>query len=64
LAEKGKKAAHHRKSTTDKKDRLAYSKLRVMIQKGEIKLVTTMMMGENQSSRSQVHVTELRGTEG
>jgi hypothetical protein len=64
LTEKGKKAAHQRKSTTDKKERLAYSKLQVMIQKGEMKSVIMMIMGENQSSRSQVHVTALRGTEG
>jgi hypothetical protein len=47
LDQKGQKAACQRKSTTDKKDRIAYSKLRVTMQKGEMKSVTMMIMGEN-----------------
>jgi hypothetical protein len=35
-----------------------------MMQKGEIKSVTMMMMGANQSSQPQAHVTAFRGTEG
>jgi hypothetical protein len=62
--EKGQKAAHQMKSIMEKgKNYLC--KLRVTMQMGEKKMkVMTMMMGENQSSQSQGHVTAFRGTEG
>ncbi len=62
--EKGQNAAA-RKSTTDKKERIANSKLRVTMQREEMKslMMMMMMMGENQSCRLQVHVTVLQGTE-
>ncbi len=56
LTDKGQTAAHWRKRTTDKKERIAHSKLWVLMQKGGMKLMT-VMMSENQSCRSQVHVT-------
>jgi hypothetical protein len=63
LIEKGQKAARQRKSTTDEKERIAYSRLLVSMQKEGIKSMT-VMMSENQSCRSQVHVTAFQGTEG
>jgi hypothetical protein len=48
LTEKGQKAVRQRKSTMDKKERIAYSKLQVMMQRGEMKSVTMMLMDENQ----------------
>jgi hypothetical protein len=63
LTEKGQKAAHQRKSITDKEEKIAYSRLRVLMQKGGI-MSMTVMMSDNQSCRSQVHVTAFPGTEG
>jgi hypothetical protein len=37
-----------RKSTTDKKERIANSRLQVTMQKGEMKSMMVMMMSENQ----------------
>jgi hypothetical protein len=62
LTEIGQKAARQMKSTTYKKERIAYL-LQVTMQMGEIK-VMTMMMGENLLSQTQVHVTAFQGTEG
>jgi hypothetical protein len=56
LTEKGQKAARQMKSTTDKKIKNCLLKLRVIMQMGEMSAMT-MMMGENQSGLSQVHVT-------
>jgi hypothetical protein len=44
------------------KRKITYSKVRVLIQKGGMKSMTVMMT-ENQSCWSQVHVTAFRGTE-
>jgi hypothetical protein len=38
-----------KKGTMHKKERIAYSKPLVTMQRGEMKSVTMMMMGENQS---------------
>jgi hypothetical protein len=62
LTKKGQNAARQRKSTTDKKERIAYFQLRVTMQMGEMKAMM-MMMGENQSCQSKVHVTAFQGTE-
>jgi hypothetical protein len=61
LIEKGQKAAPQIKGTRNKKKNCLLS-LWVMMQIGEMKAMT-MMMGENQSSQSQVHVTVFRGAE-
>ncbi len=61
---KGKRAACQRKSTVDKKERIAYYKLWVTIQKGKMNLMTVIMNSENQSCWSQVHVTAFQGTDG
>jgi hypothetical protein len=44
FTEKGQKAACQRKSTMDKKERIAYSRLQVLMKKGGMKSVTIMMM--------------------
>jgi hypothetical protein len=36
-------------STMDKKERIAFPRLRVMMQKGEMKSMMVMIMSENQS---------------
>jgi hypothetical protein len=63
LEKKGQKAALQRKSTMEKKERITYSRLRVLMQKGGMKTMT-VMMSENPLCRSQVQVTAFRGTEG
>ncbi len=49
LTKKGKRKPAREKAPRIKKERFAYSKLRVMMQRGEMKSVTNKMMGENQS---------------
>jgi hypothetical protein len=44
----------------DKKRKITYSKLRVLMQKGRMKSMT-MMMSENQSCQSQVHLMPFWG---
>jgi hypothetical protein len=48
LTEKGQKAARQRKSTPDKKERIAFSRLRVLMQMGGMKSMI-VMMSENKS---------------
>jgi hypothetical protein len=47
LIEKGQKAACLIKNTADKKERITYSRLQVLMQKGGMKSMT-VMMSENQ----------------
>jgi hypothetical protein len=49
LTKKRAKGIPPEKSTMDKKERIAYSRLPVMMQNGEMKSMTVMMMSEEQS---------------
>jgi hypothetical protein len=63
LTEKGQKAACQIKKHHGKYRKNCLLSLQVMMQMGEMKAML-MMMGENQSSQSQVHVKAFRGAEG